>query len=108
MRKPQTQRSRCQSDYFQHAIRYLRNACEKDPFYIPAYINYSSALIMTGQYVRAAGVLRDDVMKTDKNIPDALNNFAVALYLMGPDPFIKVDMFSDASLMLKEVIKITP
>jgi len=107
MRKPNTQRNRCQSDYFQHAIRYLRNACEKDPFYIPAYINYSSALIMTGQYVRAAGVLRD-VMKTDKNLPDALNNFAVALYLMGPDPFIKVDMFSDASLMLKEVIKNNP
>ncbi|KPA09441.1 TPR repeat-containing protein [Candidatus Magnetomorum sp. HK-1] len=98
----------CPMDNFYHAIRYFKKACEKDSFYKPAFINYSSALIMTGQYARAIGILRDDVLKYNKKSSDALNNFAVSLYLMGPDPFIQVDMFNDASKILKNVIKSDP
>ncbi|KPA13960.1 Peptidase M48, Ste24p [Candidatus Magnetomorum sp. HK-1] len=87
MRRNLTQRSKCQSDFFQLALRYLRDACEKDPFYIPAFINYTSALIMTGQYVRAAGVLRDEVMRTNKNIPDALKNVCGCPLFNGARPF---------------------
>ena len=101
-------RNGCRTDLFHQAIGYLIKACEKDPFYVPAFVNYSSALIMSGQCSKAVGILRDDALKLDKHSPDALNNFAVALYLIGPDPYINVDMFRDTSIILKNVIKSNP
>ncbi len=97
----------CAKDMLKHALRYLRDACEKDVFYVPARVNYSSALIMAGEYSRAMAVA-EEALKLEKDEPNALNNLAIAMYLLGPSPYIKVDMFKNAADMLKGVIKTHP
>jgi tetratricopeptide (TPR) repeat protein len=68
--------------YIKRAIKYLQLAVDKDHTYLPARINLSSALIMSGEYSRAMGVA-DEVLEIDRENPEALNNKAVALYLFG-------------------------
>jgi len=101
-------KEKCKDDLFKLALRYLRKACEKDPFYLPAHINYSSALIMAGKYSKSVGVLLDESLQNNKANPGALNNLAVSFYLLGPNPFISVDMFKDATAILKDLIKKYP
>lgn len=104
--KPGTRRDeRCRRDLFKDAVRYFRRACDADRFYVPARVNLSSALILTGRYAAATGVL-NQVPKTRADDPKVSNNRAVALYRHGPA--IRVEMFHQASGLLKEVIETHP
>lgn len=87
------------------AVRYFMTACEKDPNYAPARINLSSAYLMEGKY-SGAMELSDQVLAFSPDDPSALNNKALAMYLLGPS--IKVDMFAQAEDMLKSVIEKHP
>ncbi|MCP4353632.1 MAG: hypothetical protein GY795_49930 [Desulfobacterales bacterium] len=70
----------CGKDLFKDALKYFKKACEKDVFHIPAYVNYSSALIMKGEYTKAMAVA-EDALKIEKDNPKILNNDAIAAYL---------------------------
>ena len=70
------------------AMERFSNAVDKDPTYIPAYINLSSALIISqlmdadfseGNYEQAMGILKK-ALKIKKD-PKLLNNYAIAMYL---------------------------
>ncbi len=98
-------KSQCKDSLFRQAIRHLKNACEKDAFYVPARVNLSSALIMDGKYSRAMAVL-DEAPEITNHDPEISNNRAIAMYLLGPS--IKVDMFQQATDALKDVIKKNP
>ena len=91
--------------YLRDAIRYFKAACEKDPFYTPSLINLSSAYIMSGQFSGAVSET-DKVLKIHKENSGALNNRAVALYLLGPS--INVDMFESSIKTLELLIKEYP
>ena len=64
------------------SIHYLKIAAEMDPTYLPARINLSSALIISGEYAKAMSVL-DEALKIQPGNPEALCNKAVSLYLFG-------------------------
>ncbi|MCP4111514.1 MAG: tetratricopeptide repeat protein [Desulfobacteraceae bacterium] len=98
----------CDDAIFRNAVRYFERACEKDVLYLPARVNYSSAHIMEGNYSKAMAKIIDEALKLRKDDPDSLNNLGIALYLLGPLPYVKVDMFNDASDVLKDVIKKYP
>jgi tetratricopeptide (TPR) repeat protein len=66
------------------AINRLKEATEKDPFYIPAKINLSSAYIMSQQYLEAKVILKN-ALRVSQDNPRALNNKAVADYLEGKE-----------------------
>lgn len=87
------------------AIRHLKLACEKDTSYIPARINLSSAYIMARKYSDAMAVL-DEALEIREDIPEALNNRAVAMYLLGPS--IRMDMFKQSYDALKELTRTNP
>ncbi len=87
------------------AIRHLKIACEKDTSYTPARVNLSSAYILLEKYSDAMAVL-DEVLKLRQDNPEALNNRAVAVYLLGPS--INVDMFKQAYDVLKELTEKYP
>ncbi|MCP4111218.1 MAG: hypothetical protein GY749_37780 [Desulfobacteraceae bacterium] len=101
-------REECEKNVFKESLRNLRNACEMDTFYVPARVNYASALIMAGKYSKAMDKIMDEALKIEENNPNALNNLAVAIFLIGPSPFIKVDMYKDASDILKSIIRKQP
>ncbi len=61
----------------QAAIRSFEEAEKKDTAYLPARINLSTALIMSGDYVKAISVA-DETLKVGPNNPEALYNKAVA------------------------------
>lgn len=96
------ERGQCKKSRFKEAIRYFRSAREKDRFYVPARVNLSSALIMTGRYSEAMAVL-DEASDIRADDPKVLNNRAVAMYMLGPS--VKTEMFHQASEVLKDVIK---
>jgi len=85
------------------AVRYFRDACEKDSFYAPARLNLSSALIMAEEYSEAVAIL-DEALKLRKDDPAALNNKAVAKYLDTRKSFENPDSSEKRRLMLKEII----
>ncbi|OQX01288.1 MAG: hypothetical protein BWK80_60240 [Desulfobacteraceae bacterium IS3] len=87
------------------AIQYFNSACEKDPNYAPARINLSSVYIMQGRYSGATDA-SDQLLKFSPDDPAALNNKAIAMYLLGPS--IKVDMFAQAEDILRSLIKKQP
>ncbi len=89
----------------QKSIRHFEAACKKDAFYIPARVNLSSALIMAGNYHGAMEVLKE-ASKLQKGDPKALNNQAVAMYLLGPG--MNVDMSGQAIVLLTDVTKKNP
>jgi tetratricopeptide (TPR) repeat protein len=64
----------------QDAIRFFEEAEKKDATYLPARINLSTALIMSGNYAKAISVAAE-ALNIDPNSPDALNNKSVAEYL---------------------------
>lgn len=66
----------------QEAVRFFEEAGKKETTYLPARINLSTALIMSGDYAKAISVA-DETLKVDPNSPEALNNKAVAEYLFG-------------------------
>jgi tetratricopeptide (TPR) repeat protein len=66
----------------QEAIRYFEEAEKKEVAYLPARINLSTALIMSGDYAKAISVA-NEALKVDPKSPEALNNKAVAEYLFG-------------------------
>jgi len=61
---------------------FFEEAGKKETTYLPARINLSTALIMSGDYAKAISVA-DETLKVDPNSPEALNNKAVAEYLFG-------------------------
>ena len=70
------------------AVRFLEMAKDRDPEYLPARINLSSALIMAGDYPRALSVA-NEVVKPDadatpvKALAPLYVNRGVALFLFG-------------------------
>jgi tetratricopeptide (TPR) repeat protein len=93
----------CDNDFFLKARQSFRNAIDIDPDYIPAKINYSATLILMGESAKAVGTLNDAYIQNVRH-PKLFNNLAVAMYLMGGNAYIKVDMFKDASDLLNQII----
>jgi len=93
---------------FKEASRYLRKARDKDPFYLPALINYSSTLIMLDKYSTAMSEIADTIVESHKSDPKVLNNLGIAMYLLKTDPLIKVDMTTEACKKLQKAIKTEP
>jgi tetratricopeptide (TPR) repeat protein len=75
------------------ALRDLEIACQKDPTYVPSHVNFSSALILNGNYVAALAEL-DPFFKQNTNNASIAANRACALYLIGPT--IQVDTLTQA------------
>ena len=71
------------------AVTLLGMAVEKDPLYVPARINLSSALIVNREYDKAGIVAKEAVqiakekLKKPAGSPEGMNNRALALYLAG-------------------------
>jgi tetratricopeptide (TPR) repeat protein len=71
------------------AVTLLNMAVEKDPLYLPARINLSSALIVNREYDKAGIAAREAVqtakekLKKPDGSPEGMNNRALALYLAG-------------------------
>jgi len=94
--------------FLQHissAISYLSLATNKDPTYIPARINLTSALIMAGRYTNAIG-MADDALEIGPGNPEVLNNKAVALYLFGTAN--NIDTADNAIRLLNEISDRSP
>ncbi len=62
------------------AIRFFEEAAKKDVTYLPARINLSTALILSGDYARAISVA-DEALRVDSGSPAAMHNEAVAEHL---------------------------
>jgi len=62
------------------AIECFKKARDNDLSYMPARVNLSSAYILKGSYAKAIGVLKD-VLNIRMDLPEALNNQAIAKYL---------------------------
>lgn len=86
---------------FQEAVTEFKAACEKDPLYLPARVNLSAALIMSDKYSEAMAAC-DDALTIRRDDPQALNNRAIAMYLLGPS--IGTDMFGQSSDALRDII----
>lgn len=86
--------------HMKEAVKNFEIAKEKDPTYMPARINLSSALIMAGEYSKAMAVA-DEALKIQPDNPDALNNKAIALYLFGKVG--NIETADNAISILKEV-----
>ena len=97
----------CDENLFENATRFFKESLDKDYFYTPVRVNYSSALIMSEQYSEAMAKLMDQVIM-NKNDPMALNNLAISIYLLGPNPFIKVDLYKDSTDILRNIINEHP
>lgn len=67
-------------DRMNKSVKLIKEAVAKDPFYIPAKINLSSAHIMLQQYLEAKVILKD-ALRISKGNVNVLNNRAVADYL---------------------------
>jgi tetratricopeptide (TPR) repeat protein len=87
------------------AILNFKIANEKDLQYVPSRVNLSAALILIERYSGAIDIL-DQALKIEKDSPEALNNRAVALYLL--ESQIKVSMFQQSVDILKQVIETHP
>lgn len=87
------------------AMQSFEMAIKQDPLHIPAKINLSSALILTGKYHDALGVL-NDVLEIEPKHPDAINNKGIALYLLGPE--IEVDMYPQSIQIFEELRVLEP
>ncbi len=92
---------KCGEDLFRKSVRYFRHACKQDTLYATARVNLSAALILSEKHSEALSVL-DVALKIQKDDPRAMNNRAIAMYLLGPS--IQTDMFQQASDVLKAVI----
>jgi|GEM_PF-677165 len=90
-------------DSMRAAIRAFRDACEKDLSYLPARVNLSSALIMTGEYSQALAVL-DEALKLREDDPAVLNNRAVAFYLNSMQSFQSSKSSEKKRELMKAVI----
>lgn len=85
--------------HINNAIGYLNLSLNKDPTYLPARINLSSALIMAGKYSNAIS-MADEALEIEPGNPEALSNKAVALYLFGLAN--NIDTADNAINILKE------
>lgn len=94
------------------AIRYLKKACEKDPYYVPARVNISAARIMTGEYDKAMPYSNDALKRCKddrdacKNNRDALNNHAIVMYELQSG--LNVDYFEQTFRTLKNLTEKHP
>ncbi len=66
----------------QGAIRYFEEAEKKETTYLPARINLSTTLIMSGDYAKSISVA-NEILKINPNNTEALHNKAVAENLYG-------------------------
>ncbi len=85
--------------HINNATGYLNLALNKDPTYLPARINLSSALITAGRYSSAMS-MADEALEIEPGNPEALSNKAVALYLFGLAN--NIDTADNAINVLKE------
>jgi len=87
------------NDNISKAIDQLKIACNMDYYYIPAYVNLSSALIMSARFetpeelseldhfeerINDAKSFAEKALRRNKNCHEALNNKAIAMYLQNP------------------------
>jgi tetratricopeptide (TPR) repeat protein len=91
--------------YINDSIKYLKQAVEMDPAYIPARINLSSVYIMAGQYSKALA-FADETLKIHPDLPSANNNRAIALYLYGLSS--NIDMVDNALNILNGIVSKNP
>ncbi len=87
------------------AIRHLKEACEKDPHYVPARVNLSVAYMMTGKRHHALSSL-EEVLTLGKDDPAALNNHAVAMHEL--QSHAKIDYSKQTVLALRRLTKTHP
>ncbi|MEE4356702.1 MAG: M48 family metalloprotease [Desulfococcaceae bacterium] len=80
------------------AVNYFEEACKKDPLYLPARVNLSSALIVKGDFHGAMKALKD-VSRTEGKHPHVLNNQAIANY------YIALDMGMDAAEQALQILR---
>ncbi len=110
LRTPGTESLQCLKSktflkHIEDAVRYLQFAVERDPTYLPARINLSSAWLLAGEHPKAMGVI-DEILKLHPQNPEALSNKAIALYLFGKTN--NIDTADQAITLLKEVLKKNP
>ncbi len=87
------------------AIRCLREAADRDPFYVPARVNLASAFVLKGEYARALAAA-EDASKLDPADASAGVAKAVALYLLGDNSGLST---SGAAIeLLKGIIERRP
>lgn len=86
----------------QKAIRNFEYACETDRFYVPARVNLSSALIMKGEYAKAAAI-SEEALELEADDPRALNNMAVARYLDMLNPSDPMNIYRARREKLKDL-----
>ncbi len=67
-------------DRMDKSVKRIKEAVAKDPFYVPAMINLSSAHIMMQQYLEAKVILKNALRISKSNV-HVLNNRAIADYL---------------------------
>lgn len=66
-------------EYIQEAVRHFRIACDKDPFYVPARVNLSSAHMLSNDYTKALEPA-EEAVRIQGNSPQARNNHILAMY----------------------------
>ncbi|KPA19218.1 TPR repeat-containing protein [Candidatus Magnetomorum sp. HK-1] len=99
--------------HIEAAIDHFKMSKKKDPFYLPARINLSSALILADYYNEALTVLNEalSITKEKNDVPPLLtaqikNNLAIARYRDGLK--IDVDLSSLAIDYLSQAIELYP
>jgi len=85
------------------AIRNFEYACEMDKFYVPARVNLSSALIIKGEYAKAAAI-SEDAIKLRADDPGALTNMAIARYSDMLNPSNPMNISQKRREKLKDLI----
>ena len=94
------------------AIVQFKLSINKDPLYIPAYINLSSAYILKEQYSNSLATLDNALEMIDKNISNndnyvgLTNNRAITIYFLGKS--LGMDMFQNAVDILEKTSKYAP
>lgn len=91
------------ADFKKHlakALEYLAKAYELDKRHLNLVLNYSSALILSGDYAKAVSVL-ESILKEDPDNSRALNNKLIAMYLLNQQN--SVDMTDVVAAKLTEL-----
>lgn len=68
--------------HMHEAIRNFEAARDRDPLYLPVFVNLSSVYLLSGEYSKALAIV-DEGLAVNSQYPELLNNKALALYLFG-------------------------
>ncbi|MBI5816104.1 MAG: M48 family metalloprotease [Nitrospinae bacterium] len=98
--------SRDQTLFNRHAdkaMRYFREAVNRDPGYAPAHNNLACVHFLKGEYSSAVGEL-DAGLKLNPNMPEAYNNRAVSYMSLGKE--LQVDLARKAEADLNKALEL--